>query len=124
MAEGGTTTLVDSIDPTRLAFVRAARLKALQEKTPSEYADLDSLREELRDARRFFVRRGWPVIDVTQRSIEQVAAMIDRHVLTVKVGRGPFLDGTGNFLHARRTGACAEYATACPDAVPQGQKAA
>lgn len=65
-----------TVDPTRLAFVRAARLKALQEKTPSEYADLDSLREELRDARRFFVRRGWPVIDVTQRSIEQVAAMI------------------------------------------------
>jgi hypothetical protein len=34
------------------------------------------LRKEVLEARRLFVRRGWPIIDVTHRSIEQAAAMI------------------------------------------------
>jgi regulator of PEP synthase PpsR (kinase-PPPase family) len=36
------------------------------------------LKQEVREARRLFARRGWPVIDVTQRSIEQTADMIIR----------------------------------------------
>lgn len=67
-----------TVDPARLATIRAARLKALHQTAAFDYADIDSLREELREARRIFVRRGWPVIDVTQRSIEQAAAMIIR----------------------------------------------
>jgi regulator of PEP synthase PpsR (kinase-PPPase family) len=64
-----------TVDATRLANVRTDRLKALNQSS-SAYGDIEAVREELREARRAFVRRGWPVIDVTRRSIEQVAAMV------------------------------------------------
>ena len=38
------------------------------------YADPDTIAEELNAARRLFADRGWPVIDVTRRSIEETAA--------------------------------------------------
>ena len=65
-----------TIDPHRLFLVRAARLRALTVDNPTDYSDEDEIRQEVREARRLFVRRGWRVIDVTQRSIEQTAAMI------------------------------------------------
>ncbi len=65
-----------TINPNRLAAVRTARLKALKQKARTDYDDLDSLRKEVRDARRIFLRHGWPIIDVTDRSIEQVTNMI------------------------------------------------
>ncbi|MNW19797.1 PEP synthetase regulatory protein [compost metagenome] len=34
------------------------------------------VRAEVTDARRMFTRRGWPVIDVSRRSIEETAAEI------------------------------------------------
>jgi regulator of PEP synthase PpsR (kinase-PPPase family) len=34
------------------------------------------VRAEVREARRIFVERHWPVIDVTRRSIEETAAAI------------------------------------------------
>jgi len=64
------------VDPTRLAKVRSARLQALQQDTSTDYTDADALRKEVLEARRLFIRRAWPVIDVTHRSIEQAASMI------------------------------------------------
>jgi hypothetical protein len=40
----------------------------------SEYVDEAAVKAELLWARRLCVRRGWPVIDVTRRSIEETAA--------------------------------------------------
>jgi regulator of PEP synthase PpsR (kinase-PPPase family) len=65
-----------TVDPMRLAQVRAARLKSLNQDADAHYADLEELRKEVLNARRLFVLRGWPVIDVTQRSIEQTASQI------------------------------------------------
>lgn len=65
-----------TINPTRLAAVRSARLKALNQTARTDYDDLDSLRKEVREARRIFLRHKWPIIDVTDRSIEQVTNMI------------------------------------------------
>ncbi|HMW54274.1 MAG: kinase/pyrophosphorylase [Candidatus Accumulibacter phosphatis] len=65
-----------TVDPVRLAMVRAARLTALQDDTNTDYADIDGLRKEVLEARRLFIRRGWPIIDATHRSIEQTASMI------------------------------------------------
>ena len=65
-----------TINPSRLAAVRKARLKALKQTEKTDYDDIDTLRKEVREARRLFVRNGWPVIDVTDRSIEQVTNMI------------------------------------------------
>jgi regulator of PEP synthase PpsR (kinase-PPPase family) len=41
-----------------------------------DYAELERVRAELVHARRLFVRHGWPVIDVTRRSVEETAAAI------------------------------------------------
>jgi regulator of PEP synthase PpsR (kinase-PPPase family) len=65
-----------TVDPTRLAMVRAARLVSLKDDTNHDYADLDALRKEVLDARRLFLRHGWPIIDASHRSIEQTASMI------------------------------------------------
>ena len=65
-----------TVDPTRLARVRSARLREWNENEESEYTDFSALRKEVLEARRLFVTRAWPVIDVTHRSIEQVSAMI------------------------------------------------
>jgi regulator of PEP synthase PpsR (kinase-PPPase family) len=41
-----------------------------------DYAELERVRAELLYARRLFARHGWPVIDVTRRSVEETAAAI------------------------------------------------
>jgi [pyruvate, water dikinase]-phosphate phosphotransferase / [pyruvate, water dikinase] kinase len=64
------------VDAARLARIRAARLQALRQDASTDYTDADALRKEVLEARRLCVRRGWPIIDVTHRSIEQAAAMI------------------------------------------------
>lgn len=64
------------VDPARLATVRSARLQALHQDAETDYTDVDALRKEVLEARRLFVRRAWPIIDVTHRSIEQAASMI------------------------------------------------
>lgn len=65
-----------TVNPTRLALIRTARLKALHQETDTDYADLDGLRKEVLQARRLFALHGWPEINVTDRSIEQTAAQI------------------------------------------------
>ena len=65
-----------TVKPERLAVVRSARLKEWHDDEHTEYADLEHLRAEVRDARRLFLRCEWPTIDVSQRSIEQTASMI------------------------------------------------
>lgn len=65
-----------TIDPLRLAKVRDARLKMLNEDRSGSYADLDLVRQEVQEARRLCARHGWPIIDVSHRSIEQTASMI------------------------------------------------
>lgn len=62
--------------PDRLVQVRRNRLLSLKENTETKYTDLDQIEEEVRYARRLFTRKGWPVIDVTRRSIEETAAAI------------------------------------------------
>jgi regulator of PEP synthase PpsR (kinase-PPPase family) len=44
--------------------------------TTSDYTDLDKVREEVAESKRLFARQGWPVIDVTRRSIEETAAAV------------------------------------------------
>ncbi len=62
--------------PERLVQIRRHRLISLKEETETEYVDLDKVREEVTAARRLFSRHGWPVIDVSRRSIEETAAAI------------------------------------------------
>jgi hypothetical protein len=48
----------------------------LNEGAQSEYADPDAVAEEVKFANRIIAGPGWPVIDVTRRSIEETAASI------------------------------------------------
>jgi hypothetical protein len=43
-----------------------------------EYVDRDAIAAEIAATRQLCARRGWPVIDVTRRSIEETAAAILR----------------------------------------------
>ena len=63
-------------DPERLIQLRRNRLSSLHQDDTTEYTDLDAVRVEVREARRVFSERHWPVIDVTRRSIEETAAAI------------------------------------------------
>ncbi|MDP1736785.1 MAG: pyruvate, water dikinase regulatory protein [Caulobacter sp.] len=62
--------------PDRLIQIRRNRLLSLNEQRESAYVDQDAVREEIIAARRLFERMGWPVIDVTRRSVEETAAAI------------------------------------------------
>lgn len=63
-------------DPDRLIQIRRNRLRLLNQNDSSEYVDPDVVRREVAEARRLYSRKGWPVIDVTRRSIEETAAEI------------------------------------------------
>ncbi|MDG2521528.1 kinase/pyrophosphorylase [Caulobacter segnis] len=62
--------------PDRLIQIRRNRLLSLREDRESDYVDVEAVRSEIIQARRLFERMGWPVIDVTRRSIEETAAAI------------------------------------------------
>ena len=67
----GLTTSAD-----RLIQVRRNRLLSLNQAPQTAYVDADAVTKELAYARRMFADNGWPVIDVTRRSIEETAAAI------------------------------------------------
>ena len=73
-----------TLDPLALIEIRRHRLKLIASGTEvnraransTDYVDVDSVKAELLWARRLCTRRGWPVIDVTRRSIEETAATV------------------------------------------------
>lgn len=68
------------VTPERLYQMRRSRLKADEEARSkldeNAYLDLEKIEEEMREAKRLFAKHGWPVIDVTKRSIEETSAEI------------------------------------------------
>ena len=67
----GLTTTAD-----RLIQVRRNRLLLLSQTPDTDYVDVEKVNEEVAFARRIFADNGWPVIDVTRRSIEESSAAI------------------------------------------------
>ena len=67
----GLTTSAD-----RLIQVRRNRLLSLNQAPETAYVDQDAVTREIAYARRLFSDNGWPVIDVTRRSIEETAAAV------------------------------------------------
>ena len=73
-----------TLDPKALIEIRRHRLKLIAHgdatgvlrQDVSEYVDPEAVKAELLWARRLCTRRGWPVIDVTRRSIEETAATV------------------------------------------------
>lgn len=67
--------------PQRLMHLRRTRLHAKEQDAPphikdNAYLDEEAIEEEIRKARRLYSKKGWPVIDVTKRSIEETSAEI------------------------------------------------
>ena len=74
--------------PERIVQIRQNRLLSLNANEETPYVDRMSVAEEIAQSRRLFAQNGWPVIDVTRRSIEETAAaIIDLH----KVHRMKFI---------------------------------
>lgn len=62
--------------PERIVQIRQNRLLSLNADDDTSYVDREAVAEEIAASRRLFARHGWPVIDVTRRSIEETAAAI------------------------------------------------
>ncbi len=73
-----------TLDPLALIEIRRHRLKLIASgddagrvrTSNTDYVDVEVVKAELVWARRLCNRRGWPVIDVTRRSIEETAATV------------------------------------------------
>jgi regulator of PEP synthase PpsR (kinase-PPPase family) len=74
-----------TLDPDALIEIRRHRLRLIAQgatnmgivrQDAQDYIDREAVKDELLWARRLCNRRGWPVIDVTRRSIEETAATV------------------------------------------------
>lgn len=73
-----------TLEPPALIEIRRHRLRliasqdsmAMMRQNSSDYVDEDAVKAELLWARRLCNRYGWPMIDVTRRSIEETAATV------------------------------------------------
>ncbi|HTW25694.1 MAG TPA: pyruvate, water dikinase regulatory protein [Acetobacteraceae bacterium] len=73
-----------TLEPAALIEIRRHRLRMIAQgpghgpmrHEANEYIDEEAVKAELLWARRFCARRGWPVVDVTRRSIEETAATV------------------------------------------------
>ena len=66
-----------TIDPASLRSIRLQRLKTMRVPGRTNYSDMDYILAELEWAEGLFRRhQSWPVIDVTQKAVEETAATI------------------------------------------------
>ena len=76
-------------NPERLIQIRRNRLLSLNQAPETDYVDREAVNGELSFARRIFADNGWPVIDVTRRSIEETAFAIVKLCNERLDGKGP-----------------------------------
>ena len=87
-ASGGALVVGLTASVDRLVQIRRNRLLMLGQDPKTAYVDMGNVKNEIRDARRVFLRNAWPVIDVTRRSIEETAAAIFQLYTKLQAGRG------------------------------------
>lgn len=63
-------------DAERLVTIRRARVRGLGAGSSLGYAEPAAVEQELAAARRLFLQRGWRVIDITGRAVEETASRI------------------------------------------------
>jgi [pyruvate, water dikinase]-phosphate phosphotransferase / [pyruvate, water dikinase] kinase len=51
-------------------------MTTLKERESTNYTDIDKIKEEVENAKKTFAKYRWPTIDVTRKSVEEVAASI------------------------------------------------
>jgi hypothetical protein len=60
----------------RLIEIRTSRLAAMNQDTQTDYINEESVQAEIDSSKKMFRAQGWPVIDVTRRSVEETATLI------------------------------------------------
>ncbi|MBM3617530.1 MAG: kinase/pyrophosphorylase [Alphaproteobacteria bacterium] len=65
-----------TIDVDRLLQIRRTRLQSLKQEEETNYIDIEQVKKELAESRKFYMQHRWPIIDVTRRSVEETAAQI------------------------------------------------
>ncbi len=71
--------------PEKLLEIRSERLKAMGLSANSEYARVDRIYEELEFANKLFNKIGCPVIDVSNKAIEETASLIMQQLVERKL---------------------------------------
>ena len=64
------------LNPERLVEIRKNRLINLNEVTNYNYTDNDLVYKEVAEAKKIYQQHGWPIIDVTRKSVEETSANI------------------------------------------------
>lgn len=65
-----------TISGERLIDIRTTRLAAMNQDMRTDYIDEEAVREEIEASKKLFRAQGWPVIDVTRRSVEETATLM------------------------------------------------
>jgi [pyruvate, water dikinase]-phosphate phosphotransferase / [pyruvate, water dikinase] kinase len=78
-----------TIDPNRLAEIRKARVRTMGAARNRQYAELMEIYEELDEATKLHRKLGCPVIDISERSIEETAHRVLRVVEDRKAEAAP-----------------------------------
>jgi len=60
----------------RLADIRKNRINTLKETEKTNYTNIETIKEEVEEAKKIFKKYNWPTIDVTRKSVEETAASI------------------------------------------------
>ncbi len=63
-------------DPERLVDIRKNRMNIIREEKRTTYTNLNKITDEVKEAKKIFKKYKWPVIDVTRKSVEEVAASV------------------------------------------------
>ncbi len=64
------------VDASVLLEIRRARMRQLGAPPYLTYADMDSVKDEIRRARRLFRGQGWRVLNITDKAVEENASRI------------------------------------------------
>lgn len=68
-----------TIDIDRLIQIRRNRLISMKHQSNCNYISYEQVEQEINEVMQVCARNRWPLIDVTQKSIEEVAATIIQH---------------------------------------------
>jgi regulator of PEP synthase PpsR (kinase-PPPase family) len=72
--------------PDRIAEVRRHRALLLADRNLDDYVDRSRIASEIAYSRKLCAKYGWPVIDVTRRSVEETAATIIKLMHDTRAG--------------------------------------
>ena len=70
-----------TIGSERLIEIRSSRLIAMNQDLNTDYVNEEHVRAEIEASKKLFRQQGWPVIDVSRRSVEETATLMIQYRL-------------------------------------------